>query len=320
MKKILKKIVKTFLLSIGGLLLLVALVIGGLNIMKFAIYNEYYSLEKAICRNPGLNDGFVCQGLSAYEDEINGDRMFVSGYMMDKTASRIYVTDLFNNSYYVSLNKANGKPYKGHAGGISNDGKNVYLVSDDCIFTLEVSSLLNAKKGDILTLSEPISLYDQGSFCFSDGEYLYTGEFHDGNQYITNHPVQVDENTTYHAIVAKYHLSDLNTPIKIYSIRDNVQGFAIREDGKILLSTSCGLNSSNFYVYDDKDAFYSGTTLYDAPLYYLTDVIDEFKGPAMSEGVDVYKGQFITCYESACNKYIFGKFFFANDIVSLTIQ
>lgn len=320
MKKILAKIGKITLFSFTGIFLLVTLAIGSLNLIKFGIYSEYYSMEKAICRNPGLNDGFVCQGICAYEDKDNGDKIFVSGYMANKTASRIYVTDLFDNSYYVTLKKANGKVYKGHAGGISNDGENVYIVSDNSVFTLKVKDLLNAKKGDTLTLSEPVMLNDEGSFCFVSGEYLYTGEFHDGKQYVTDHEFKIDENTTHYAVAVKYHLSDLSTPVKVYSIRNKVQGFAIRDDGKILLSTSFGLNSSMFYLYDEKDAIDSGETLFGAPVYYLTNVINEFSGPAMSEGLDVYNNQFITCFESACNKYIFGKFFFAYDIVSLNIK
>ena len=37
----------------------------------------------------------------------------------------------------------------------------------------------------------------------------------------------------------------------------------------------------------------------------------------MAEGLDYLDGEVITLTESASNKYIFGKFFFANKIVSL---
>lgn len=320
MKKIMRKIGIICLKTIGGIVILVGLVIGTLNLLKFAIYSEYYSMESTLCTNPGLNDGFVCQGISAYEHQENGDKIFLSGYMTDNSASRVYVTDLSNNSYYVNLNNEDGTPYNGHSGGIANDGENVYIVSDDCIFPFKIDDLLKSKKGDTITLGSPIKIYDQGSFVFFDGEYLYTGEFHDGKNYITNHKYTIDENTTHHAIAVKYHISDLTKPVKIYSIRDKVQGFAINEDGKILLSTSYGLTNSKFYLYDEEAAVDSGETLYGAPVYYLKDYVKTFDGPAMSEGLDVYNGKFITMFESACNKYIFGKFFFAFDIVSLDIK
>lgn len=319
MKKILIKTGKILLITLGSILALVLVVVSSFNLLKFAIYSEYYGLETTLCANPGLNDGFICQGLSSYEDEVNGDKIFISGYMSNKSASRVYVTDLNNKSYYVSLNKANGKPFKGHSGGITNDGEYAYITSDDRIWPLKVTDLLNAKKGDVLTLGEPIDLYDQGSFAFFDGEYFYSGEFHDGGKYVTDHPYQVDENTTHYAIAVKYHKSDLTKPVKVYSIRDKVQGFAVN-NGKILLSTSYGLTSSVFYLYNESDAIDSGETFEGAPVYYLADYTKKVTGPAMSEGLDVYNDKFITLYESACNKYIFGKFFFAFDIVSLDIK
>ena len=54
-----------------------------------------------------------------------------------------------------------------------------------------------------------------------------------------------------------------------------------------------------------------------APVYMLGECVREIKGPAMGEDLDYYNGKVITLTESASNKYIFGKLFFANDIVAL---
>ena len=61
----------------------------------------------------------------------------------------------------------------------------------------------------------------------------------------------------------------------------------------------------------------SGLTFDGAPVYYLCDPLNVVKGPAMAEGLDYYDGKVITLTESASNKYIFGKFFFADKIVGL---
>ena len=111
----------------------------------------------------------------------------------------------------------------------------------------------------------------------------------------------------------------LSKPNKIYSIRDKVQGFCITPEGKIVLSASYGITNSIFYVYNEADAVDSGLTFLDAPVYYLTNHLKEIQAPAMSEGLDYSEGKIYTMYESACDKYIFGKFFFANYIVSLDI-
>ena len=312
MKKVFKIIGKSFCIFFVSLISLIGLVWGGLNIGKFIIYSEYYSIESNLCRNPGLNDGFVCQGITVADEQ---DKIIVSGYMKDHSASRLYVTDKNNNSYYVSLH-SNSKKFSGHAGGVSCSKENAYLVSDDKIFTIPLSTLLNAKNKDVIEIGEGTPVNNQASFSYCDDNYLYVGEFHDGKSYITNHPYQTNDGMFY-AIVSKYDLNDLTKPIKIYSIRNKVQGICFTPDGKVILSTSFGLADSHYYVYNEADAINSNLTLDGAPVYYLNNCIRDVKGPAMAEGLDYYQGKIITLTESACNKYIFGKFFFANKIVLL---
>ena len=310
-----KKIFKGIIAFLVGIISLVVVAWGGLNIAKFAIYSEYYSINENVCKNPGLNDGFVCQGIAA--NEAN-NVFIVSGYMKDHSASRLYITDKNNESYFVSLS-SNGKAFKGHAGGVATTGDNIYLASGDTIYTFSLSEVLNSENGAIIDIGEGIEVNNQASFVYTDETHLYVGEFHDGENYITEHPYQTNDGK-YYAIISRYPLNDLTTPNKIYSIRNKVQGACFTPDGKVVLSTSYGLTSSVFYVYNEADAVDSGQTLDGAPVYYLNNCLNEIKGPAMSEDLDYYDGKVITLFESACDKYIFGKFFFANKIVSLDIN
>ena len=310
-----KKIFKGIIAFLVGIISLVVVAWGGLNIAKFAIYSEYYSINENVCKNPGLNDGFVCQGIAA--NEAN-NVFIVSGYMKDHSASRLYITDKNNESYFVSLS-SNGKAFKGHAGGVATTGDNIYLASGDTIYTFSLSEVLNSENGAIIDIGEGIEVNNQASFVYTDETHLYVGEFHDGENYITEHPYQTNDGK-YYAIISRYPLNDLTTPNKIYSIRNKVQGACFTPDGKVVLSTSYGLTSSVFYVYNEADAVDSGQTLDGAPVYYLNNCLNEIKGPAMSEDLDYYDGKVITLFESACNKFIFGKFFFANKIVSLDIN
>ena len=70
-------------------------------------------------------------------------------------------------------------------------------------------------------------------------------------------------------------------------------------------------------MYNQKDLVDLKTTFDGAPVYALNNCTKQIKGPAMAEGLDYYNGKVITLTESASNKYIFGKFFFATNIVSL---
>ncbi|MBE6563264.1 MAG: hypothetical protein E7660_05965 [Ruminococcaceae bacterium] len=308
MKKFLKILSIFFAVIIGA----VVLFWGGLNVAKFFIYSEYFDINSNLCRNPGLNDGFVCQGITAAEEH---DLILVSGYMKDHSPSRIYVTNEENENYFITVNE-NGKAYDGHAGGIAyNDGK-VYLAGEDAVRVLDMSDILKAENGAVVNALETVPVNNQASFAFADDNYLYVGEFHDGDSYVTEHPFDTPSGKNY-AIVSRYTYDNITEPDLIYSIPNKVQGFCITEDGEMVLSTSFGLNDSYFYVYDADDAVNSGLVLDGAPVYFLGQCENEIKAPAMSEGLAVFEDEVITLFESACDKYIFGKFFFANHIVSL---
>ena len=310
-----KKLGKIILIILSALVGVVVLVWGGLNITKLFLYSDYYSIKTNVCKNPGLSDGFVCQGIC----ELDGkDKILVSGYMKDKDASRIYVTDTDNNSYYVSLSK-DGKSFTGHAGGIASHGDKIYVASGEAVHILSADDILDAECGDVLEFSESIPVNNSASFIYADESYVYVGEFHDGGAYVTDHKYDTADGT-YHAIVSRYSHDDLTTPDKIYSIRNKVQGICFTPDGKVVMSTSYGLTDSVYYVYNESDATASGETLDGAPVYYLDNCLKEIKGPAMAEGLDYYDGKIITLTESASDKYIFGKFFFANKIVALDFE
>ena len=315
MKTVFKRIGKIALIALSAIVGLVVLTLAVLNVAKFAIYSEYYGIKENLCKNPGLGDGFVCQGICI--DESTG-HVLVSGYMQDGSASRIYVTTLENDVYYVTLTQS-GKDFDGHVGGISLNADTVYLANDNRLHTFSLKSVLNAQKGDKIDVGEGVEVNNEASFCYADENYVYVGEFHDGGKYVTDHPYQTPEGMHY-AIVSRYTHGNLTQPDKIYSIRDKVQGICFTPDGEIILSTSYGLSDSHYYVYRESDAIASGEMLDGAEVYYLNNCQRDVKGPAMSEGLDWYDGKVITLTESASNKYIFGKFFFANKIVALNFK
>lgn len=316
MKKILKFIGKLIMFVIIGILALILVTIIGLNIAKSFIYSDYYSAKTDICKNPGLNDGFVCQGIAVSEED---NVILVCGYMKDKTNSRIYVTDFDSNSYYVELTRG-GEKYTGHAGGLAITGDTVYIANAKKIYSFPLSSVLSASNGDIVDIGSGTKVNTNASFVYTDEEYLYVGEFHDGGKYvIENHEHETAEGTHY-AICTKYALSDLETPIAVYTLRNNVQGICFTPNGKVVLSTSYGLTDTIYYVYDLDSAADSGLTFDGAPVYYLDDLEKEIHGPAMGEDLDYFNGRIITLTESASQKYIFGKLFGATKIVGLKID
>lgn len=316
MKKALKLTGKILLIAVCVLLAAVLLFWGGLNVAKFVIYDDYYGMKESVCKNPGLSDGFVCQGIAAAEER---GVILVSGYMKDDSPSRIYVTNEKNDSYYVTLTRE-GKEFTGHAGGIATTGDTVYLANGGKIYSFSLDTLLACKNGDALEIGGGTKVNVAASFVYTDEQYLYVGEFHDGGAYvIEGHESDTAEGKHY-AYCTKYALSDLETPLKVYTIRNKVQGICFTPDGKVVMSTSYGLSDSVYYVYDEEKATDTGKTVDGAPLYSLDTLEKQFSGPAMGEDLDYYEGKILTLTESASDKYIFGKFFFADKIVALSLE
>ena len=316
MKKVIRILGKSLMFIIIGILSLVLLTVLGLNIAKHFIYSEYYSIKTNVCKNPGLNDGFVCQGIAVSEEN---EVILVCGYMKDKSNSRIYVTDFESNSYYVELTR-DGEKYTGHAGGLAITGNTVYIANAKKIYSFPLENVLSAKNGDTVDIGSGTKVNTNASFVYTDEDYLYVGEFHDGGKYvIENHEHETAEGTHY-ALCTKYALSDLTTPIAVYTLRNNVQGICFTPDKKVVLSTSYGLTDTVYYIYSLEEATDSGLTFDGAPVYYLDNLEKEIHGPAMGEDLDYYDGKIITLTESASTKYIFGKLFGATKIVGLDID
>ena len=306
--KIISYILLIIPLTLSGLFILI---FGGFNLLKYGIYSEYYSLRTEICQNPGIGDNYVPQGIAhaTWEDK---DYIFTSGYMSNHSASRIYYTD-FSSNHFTELTK-DEKEFTGHVGGMAISGEKVFLADDNCLYLISLKDIFTKDKVDI---GAGVKINNQASFVFATDKYIYVGEFHNGKEYKTNHFYETDEGL-HSAIITCYAIEDLLHPLKIFSIRDKVQGFAITSDGKYVLSTSYGLADSIYYVYDESCLKESSYTLDGAPVYYLEYAIREVKGPSMSEDLDIYDGKVISLTESASNKYIFGKFFFGSSIVGLS--
>lgn len=308
------------LIVISSIVGLFVVVWGGINIFKYAIYSDYYGRMTGLGNTPDLNDGFIPQGICISEED---NVYLMSGYV-SKNPSRIYITGgKMNPSFETKrFDLYDGdKAFKGHVGGIATNGENVYICCNNKVFVVNLDYLLTTEETKI-DLNRSVEVNNAGSFIFAKGDYIYVGEFHDGGAYITDHPYLTDEGMHY-AIVEKYHLSDIdnntgNKPVSVLSIRNKVQGFAIGDEGQIYLCTSYGLTDSIYYRYE-KEAISSSDEMFldDVPVYLLDGEHKALKAPAMAEGLDFSNGKIISYSESASNKYIFGKFFFANYFFSL---
>lgn len=311
------KFLRFITIFISSIILLFLLVIAGVNCLKFVIYSEYYDIKENVCTNPGINDNFVQQGISVIEEK---KLILVSGYMSDDTASRIYITDMDSNSYYVTL-EYNSEEFKGHVGGICNTNGVVYIANGSTVYKLNLDTLLNAQEKSSVSIEKSAVLNHKASYIFTDDNYIYVGEYRDAaNGYKTNHTF----NNNKSAICGVYDINQFETyteeklvAVKYFVTEDYVQGFCIDNNGNVVLGTSHGLNDSIYYVYENPSS--PSEEIYGSSVFYLENLKKELHGPAMGECLDFSNGKIFTLTESASNKYIFGKFFFANKIVALNL-
>ena len=315
MKKILKIIAKVIGGIVGGAVALFLLAWIGLAIGKYFIYWDYYKIRSKEARNPGLNNGYVSQGCTYNDDEAY---YVTAGYMADDTVSRLYKIDKKNKKITYYTMTSGGKDFYGHTGGLQYTGGYFYLANEsDGVYKFSASLLGDNKTVEI---GSPIMVNNHSSYIFSDDKYIYVGEYNDDNNYPCTNEI-VYNGKIHRAIVTKYAVNDLSKPLEIYSVENNMQGFAVTPAGNIVLSRSYALYSSNFYVYTPESLIDTGKTMDGAKVWFLDkENARDIKAPPMSEDLDYKDGKIIYMAEFACNKYIVGKLFFDYFIYGLRLE
>ncbi len=320
------KLLKRIAIIVLSVLLGISVIfVGFIGYMRLPV-SAYYNASTREFEIPGLNGGFVPQGLHYDPNEQN---FIFSGYMKNHSASPVYVTAKSGEVLKrVTLLKQDGLDYTGHGGGIAVSGNFVYLAGgeDCCVYVYSYTELKGAKDGAKLeckgTFSPKLAENDfiEPAFVSAADGKLIVGEFYRANSYDTpdSHKITTQAGDYNQALALEYSLSSTQSlgvnpaPVKAYSLPDQVQGLTIKND-KIYLSISWGLSFSRVPVYDnsklvkEKDIFVMGEEI---PLYSMdsTSFMHEYKLPPMSEEI-VFVGSkmYVSC-ESASNKYIFGKF------------
>ncbi len=321
-------------ITLGAIVALVLAILIGIHALTPVVFNGFYFNADAEYVTPGIYEGLVPQGY-AYVDE---NKLYLQcGYMADgKSASRIYVTNSedIDDTFYVELYTADGKPYTGHTGGIASALGFVWLANDgdgddNCVWVMSLAELLSAKNGGKMTLKTSFQPESRSAYCFADGNYLWVGEFHDAEKYPTKDTHKFDvSGGTNSALVCAYKLdanseygiacekdgeADVFTPELLLSVTDQVQGFTKTPDG-FAISSSYAVSPSHLRFYSDVTKDTPDTALSvngeDVPVYFLdADALTkDVQAAPMSEEIFVKDGRLYVLFESACQKYIFGNF------------
>ena len=291
----------------------------GAHLMTPVVYSAFFSSAEPQYSTPGISDGAIQQGYTYFE----GKNVFLhSGYMVDGSASRIYIVDASDtdNVRYVSLATADGQPYDGHAGGIAAYGNFVWLAKssgDDCLWRIDADSLLSCENGDVLVLDTPFYVDCTASFCHVDENFVWVGEFMSKDE-SSDYEFKTADGSTNNGLILGYgredaEALDADTPSIAYSIRYNVQGMATY-DGHVVLSTSWAINTSHLLFYSTlSDTAVLNSVNIDGksvPLIILdeSNLVSYVPMQPMAEEIVAKDGKIYVAFESASKKYIFGHF------------
>lgn len=301
---------KVLLYIIIGLIVLLLLLRLGVT----AIYFDFFNNAKSEFVIPGLTTAFVPQGF----DYIDGsDTYLISGYMDDDSASQVYVRQGDGETHHVRLLYADGSPYRKHVGGICHNGDYLYVAGDDGVDVFSLTEVLDGR--DAKKLGKILTGHDMAYCSFYNG-YLLAGNFYHEKSYETpaHHRLITPAGDANTALITIFKADSdtafgINpTPVAAVSTREKVQGICFTSDKEIVLSTSYGFASSHLYRYRIDTLRTSTIKVLDGevPLYYLdsANLIDTVRLPPMSEELVYRDGRIYVLCESACNKYIFGKF------------
>ncbi len=313
---------------VAVLLLIPLLLLLGVRAYVRLPHLGYYRASERAFKIPGLGDGFIPQGLDY--DSARGTYL-VTGYDKEGDPSPLYLVGSdgkLQKTLYYAL--PDGTPYGGHAGGVAVGGDFVYLAGgeDAKVHVFARADLETTQDGGTMTAVGSLSCYlatDEGdhlgpAFLQVQGDRLIVGEFYRPGNYETpgNHYVTCPSGVTQRALALCYPLDPASpvgvatVPTAALSLPDLAQGIAF-SDGRAYVTGSWALAHSSLSVYDTgkiqrvQDVTVLGVTL---PCYALDDtaLVTRASLPPMAEEPLVLDGKIYVMNESACNRYIFGKF------------
>jgi hypothetical protein len=281
-----------------------------------ATFPEYSKISKAEFNIPGLNDGFVPQGLNYNE---NSRTYFISGYMADNSASRIYILeeDKDTASKYITLTFEN-KDVICHFGGVAANDEHVWVSGDGYVYRIEKSSILNANNGDKIAAIDQFRPENGADFITIHNNHLLVGEFYLKDKYDTppSHHIEVNNGETNKALAYAFELNSsspygIESTVPVYglSLPDKSQGFTFTNDGKVVVSTSFSIPKSHILTYENvfnsDNAIIITINNQELPVYKLssTNLVKDITAPTMSEEIIFKDNRVYILYESACSKY-----------------
>ncbi len=311
-RSIVKTAAKLFAVIVFTALLVFGAIILGLRIKHLDFYGSTFKEFEV----PGLNDGFVPQGL----DYCGQQSVFlISGYESGSNKAMVYAVTPNGNFRGFSLKSADGETLVCHSGGISHTEKYVYVVGGGKCYVFPFAGFFSDDDTSV-TAVQSFDSFNRASFCCCDNDYLYIGEYYYPIGYGTDasHHVTTPAGDKNKAVITAFRVEDSSpvgvnaNPAFAVSTTERIQGMCFSKD-KVFLSASSAFRGSQIYVYDYSGAKESVGSLSidgcEIPLYYLDsgNLISTTEVLPKSEGIIILGDRLYMLFESASRRFMYGR-------------
>ena len=274
-------------------------------------YNNFFDSSSKFTVIPMIEKNYVPQGMCYFDNWI-----IISYYSNDDKPSILSVLDSASGKFikYINIYYSTGKPYTGHAGGVTVSKNYVWVSSDYQIFKLPIKDIINARSGSKIKIIEAIKVPVKGAFIQYDKNILWVGEFYHKYDYLTDfsHELKNKVSLKNNAWIVGLKLDkneSINSLDMILSIPDIVQDIEFYNN-YIILSRSYGRkNDSLLQFYDNVLNEKNHTTIKyfnkKIPVWFLDKISlkKEVNILPMSEGISIKDNSLYILFESAALKY-----------------
>lgn len=267
----------------------------------------------------GLQQGAVPQGMVCLP---NSTSVLTSHYFDNGTPSCIVSTDTKTAGALATfqLLEPDGRPHKGHVGGLAADGSSLWIASDKHLYRSDPAPVLHPSASGTLQTLEQIrtEATEEVAFCSVFDGLVWAGEFALGSTYPTHasHHLIARDGEARKGWLCGYEASNgFKCPVKVLSIPDRTQG-AVATDTHIFLSRSYGRrNRSSIDIYtnplrEDPHRSVKTSAGHEVPLWFLDgrNLVHSIDLPPMSENICIHEGDLYILFESGARKFrLFGK-------------
>lgn len=296
-------------------------------------YTDFYKNAAREFEIPALSENFVPQGL-AYDGESG--LYFISGYSSADNTAKICALRPDGEYNIVNITDGQGKPFECHCGGIALGEELVYIAGcDGSCYVMPKAPLYDGNKDEV-ALAGSFEAFNAASYCYIHNGYLYIGEYHYPVKFTTeaSHRIVTLNDEENNAIITVFALRAEEPhgvaalPEKVYSVPSRIQGMCLTEDAEVMIfSASSVFRGSQLYFYDVKAAECHDESFFEinsdkVPLYCFDSqcLNKSVEILPKSEGIVVCGDRLYMIFESASNKFFYGKFLGCQYAYSLPLE